>query len=484
MTEAAEQQRPHHHHLEQARAQVIELLSRQAVERELVSRSENRKQDVVAQLVQRQQQAALEQRLANFHPADIAFVLESLAPEARDLAWALVRAERRGAVLLETDAAVRRVLIAGMPAEEVVSLVRPLDADDIADLLSELPEEVRQDVLARLDQTDQVEVRSVLSFPQGTVGAAMDLDFVAVRDDASLEAVHRLLRRRKQLPPHTNQLFVVDRSNVLKGLLSISKLVLEEPEATVGDSMTANPVFFYTDDAMREATIAFEKYDLLSAPVVNLHNQVVGRVTVDAVLDAVAEQSQLDSLRQAGLTHKEDLYGPVLQSGRNRWPWLGLNLLTSFGSSRVIGVFDNVIVQFTALATLIPIIASLGGNTGTQTMELVIRALALDQLGPAQLRRTFIKEFLVAVLNGSIWGAALGMMTFMLYGQIKLSITIYGAMVLELVVAAVAGVAIPVGLKRLGRDPILGSSVLLTAITDTMGFFIFLGLATIFLVHR
>jgi magnesium transporter len=472
----------HHRHLVHAREQVIQLLARQAVERELVSRSEGRKQDVLAQLVARQHQAALEQRLAHFHPADVAFVFEGLPPEARALAWSLVRPERRGAVLLEASDAVRRSLIGHLAAEDIASVVRPLDADDIADLLSDLPAATRRDVLDRLGGAEQAEVRSMLSFPEGSVGAAMSLDFVSVRDDARLDAVQRFLRKRKELPAHTNQLVVVDRSGVLRGLLPITKLLLEEPERTVGEVATAEPVFFHTDDPMDKAIAAFEKYDLLSAPVVNLQRQVVGRLIVDTVLDVVRARADTQSLRQVGLTHDEDLYGPIVKNGRNRWPWLALNLVTSFASSRVIGLFDDVIAQIAAVATLIPIVASLGGNTGTQTMELVIRALALDQLGPAQLRRTFLKEFLIALLNGSVWGAALGTMTLVMYGKFKLALVIYGAMVLELIVAAVAGVAIPVGLKRIGRDPVMGSSVLLTAATDTCGFFIFLGLAAVVLL--
>lgn len=475
--------RPHHRHLEQSREQIIELLSRQALERDLVSRTDVQHQDVASQLLDRQHHAQLAQRLASFHPADIAFVLESLAPDAREMAWHLVSAEQRGAVLLEISDAVLPTLVGDMSPKEIVAAVRDLGPDEIADLVAELPEDVAPTVLAGLDRTEQFEVRSALSFPEGSVGAMMDLHYVSVREDATLEAVQRLLRRLKNdLPEENTDIFVVDRSNELRGKLSLEQLVLNEPEQTVDAVMSREPTFFFTDDSIRDAVAAFEKYDLLSAPVVNLHRQVVGRITVDAVLDEINARADTESLRSAGLTHHEDLYGPVLQSGRNRWPWLGLNLLTSFGSSRVIGVFDNVIVQFTALATLIPIIASLGGNTGTQTMELVIRAMALDQLGSAQLRRTFIKEFLVALLNGSMWGAALGIMTFIMYGRWELSLVIYGAMILELIVAALAGVAIPVFLRKIGRDPIMGSSVLLTATTDTMGFFIFLGLAAIFLM--
>lgn len=405
-SEAASQQRPHHQHLEQSRAQVIQLLSRQAVERELVSRSEGRRQDVVSELVARQQQTQLEQRLAQFHPADIAFVLESLTPDAREMAWSLVRSERRGAVLLEISEAVRRALIAGIPTGDIAALVRPLDPAQIADLIGSLPEAQRQEVLQQLDRDNQAEVRSVLSFPEGSVGASMDLDIIAVRDDASLEAVHRLLRRRRHLPPHTNQLFVVDRGNVLIGLLPISKLLLEEPEAQVGEAMTREPTFFFTDDPIENAVDAFEKYNWTTAPVVNLHQQVVGRLIVDTVLDLVQSRAASESLRQVGLSEDEDLFAPARTSARNRWPWLALNLFTAFIASRVIGAFEPIIVQLVALAALMPIVASIGGNTGTQTMALMIRGLALNQLGSTQLRQMFVKECNVAAINGALWEAS------------------------------------------------------------------------------
>lgn len=475
---------PHHRHLEQSRAQVIELLSRQAVEREIVSRGEGRKQDVVAQLVARQQQAALEQRLSHFHPADIAFVLESLAPDARAMAWSLVRPASRGAVLLETTDAVRRSLVSSMTIEEVATLARGMEADDVADLLQGLPEEdTRQEVLTRLDQDEQAEVRSVLSFPEGSVGAIMDLDLIAVRQDASLEAVHRLLRRKKMLPLHTNQLFVVDRDNHLCGLLPLSKLLLEEPEETVGAVMNQNPVYFFTDDPAREALDAFEKYDLISAPVLNLHKQVVGRITVDTVVDELKELAQTESLRQVGLTQEdEDLFAPVAISARRRWPWLAINLCTAFMASRVIGIFEDAIAALVALATLMPIIASIGGNSGNQSAALVIRGLALGQLGGVQLRQILLRELKINLINGALWGMVLGGATLLLYQSLSLSLVIAAALLLNLIVAALIGVCAPVMLHRFGRDPAMGSSIILTASTDSMGFFIFLGLAAIFLV--
>lgn len=480
MSEA--QERLHHSHLERAREQIIDLLTRQAVERGLVSRSEVSNQDVVAQLVARQQQAQLESKLGLLHPADIAFILEALPPDVRETAWGLVRPERRGAVLLETNEAVLRALLGDMRPEEVAAVVRHLDSDDIAELLSEMKEDERQAVLERLDRDDQAEVRSVLSFPEDSVGSMMDLDFLSIREDASLEAVLRLLRRQKKLPAEINQLIVVDRAGHLRGVLSLDQLLLSDPEMEVRDVMTAEPTFFYTGDAIEDAVTAFEKYDLISAPVVNLHKQVVGRIPVDAVVDAIKERAQSESLRQVGLSADEDLFAPVIQSAKNRWPWLALNLCTAFLASRVIGAFEGIIVQLVALAALMPMVASIGGNTGNQTVALVIRGLALDQLGPTQLRKMFSKEFAIATINGALWGSVLGVATLALYHQWPLALVIAVAVMLNLWVAAVAGVLIPLTLQRFGRDPVMGSSVLLTAFTDSMGFFIFLALAAVFLV--
>jgi magnesium transporter len=478
----AEDTHVHHSHLEQARSQVIDLLSRQALERELVSRSGSRNQDVIAQLVERQQKAVLEARLAQFHPADVAFVLESLPPEARASAWPLIRPGRRGAVLLEASDAVRRAIIAGLSSTEVAAVVKPLDPDDIADLIGDLAEDTRQAVLDSLDQVDRDEVRSVLSFPEGTVGAAMDLDYIAVRNDASLEAVLRLLRRRRGLPAHTNLLFVVDRENRLLGLLHVERLLFEDPERRVDDVMTDQVHYLRTDDDIRSAIAAFEKYDLISAPVVNLHGRVVGRLTVDAVVDEINARAQSDSLRQVGLSEADqDLFEPVLASARRRWPWVTINLVTAFVASRVIDAFDEIITVLVALAALMPIVASIGGNTGNQSVALVIRGLALNQLGPQQVRRFLRREVAINLVNGTLWGIVLGLLTLLLYQNTALSAVIAVSLLLTMVSAALIGVLTPVLLERFGRDPAMGSSIILTATTDSLGFFIFLGLASVVL---
>lgn len=475
--------RAHHRHLEHARDEIIDLLSRQSVERELLAHEDSPRKDVASQLLIRQQNAQLAQRLSGFHPADVAFVLESLAPDAREMAWHLVSAEQRGAVLLEMSESVMRTLLIDMTPEEIATAVRHLESDDIADLLEPLPAALSRDVIAKLDRRDQEEVRSVLSFPEGTVGAMMDLDFITIREDTTVEAVQRLLRRnRSDVPTDCHQVIVIDRSRHLKGVIDFQQLLFSEPEADVLAVMNAEPHYFYTDDEAESALDAFEKYDLIEAPVLNLHRQVVGRITIDAVVDEINEKAQSDSLRQRGLRQEEDLFAPVWASARNRAPWLALNLLTAFIASRVIDAFEGVIVQLVALAALMPIVASIGGNTGNQTVALVIRGLALDQVRPSQLRQMFLKEFSVATVNGLLWGTVLGIATLVFYGNLALAGVITLAVLFNLWVAATAGVLIPLTLYRLGRDPVMGSSIMLTFLTDSGGFFIFLGLAALLLV--
>ena len=461
---------------------ILELLSKQRLVETLVSRQPMAQHDLVQSLVVRQHRTELRNRLARLHPADIAYVLESLPLEDRRLVWALVPTELDGAVLLEVSDAVRETLIADMDRREILEVAEHLDSDELADLVPDLPKDVVPELLGSLPSEDRAEVQSVLAFPEGTVGALMDLDLVSVREDKSLDVVHRYLRVRGELPPHCNQLTVVDRGAVLKGALPLDVLVTRDPEATVGDVMDREPVYFHTYDEARDASLAFDRYGLVSAPVVNAHGQVVGRLTVDAVMDYMRETAERELLSQAGLREEEDLFAPVTKSARNRWGWLALNLLTAFIASRVIGAFEGTIEKLVALAALMPIVASIGGNTGNQTVALTIRGLALDQIQESNVRYLLRKEVTVSLLNGAVWGAVMGGLTYLIYRDWHLALIMLAAMSLNLLLASLAGVFIPLGLKAAGRDPALGSSVILTAITDSMGFLIFLGLAALFLV--
>lgn len=472
----------HQQNLEATLQQINALLDRQARVHRLVEREQTRKHDLVQALVARQQEAELAMRLNRLHPADAAFVLESLPPENRETAWQLIQAERRGAILLELAPSVRESLLAGLNRNEIVNVAAQLDSVGLAGLVHDLPQDVAGDLLARLDPEGRAQVQSALNFPEGSVGALAEFNAVTVREDVTLEAVIRFLRLRKELPLHTNDLFVVDREGVLQGLLPLKLLVLKEGSTLVEQVMTREPVYFFTDDPARDAAAAFERYDLITAPVVNLHKHVVGRLTVDAVLDHVQQDAFKQSLSQVGLSEDENLFAPVRESARNRWPWLALNLFTAFIASRVIGVFENSIAQLAALAALMPIVASIGGNTGNQTVALVIRGIALKQIQPENLRFILRKECTVALFNGALWGGVMGVAVLMLYQKLTLALVMAAAMLLNMEVAALVGVLCPLLLHRFGRDPVMGSSILLTASTDSLGFFIFLGLASVFLL--
>jgi magnesium transporter len=294
--------------------------------------------------------------------------------------------------------------------------------------------------------------------------------------------VTRYLRRLDELPGHTDQLFVVDRYQVLKGTLPLARLIVTDLEFDVARAMVADALRLNAEDAASEAASAFERYDLVSAPVVDGEGRLIGRVTVNAVVDHIREKSAASQLAEAGLSQQEDVFAPVLDSFKNRWAWLAINLVTAFIASRVIGVFEDSIVHLVALAALMPIVAGIGGNSGNQTITMIVRALALGQIQPAYWRKLLGKEIGVALLNGVVWGVMLGLIAYALYGNVALGGVMALAMLLNLVLAALMGVAIPWLRWRFGRDPAVGSSVLITACTDSGGFFIFLGLATVLLV--
>ena len=482
MGEPSPSVRTHQQQLEQTRAQVIDLLSRQAIERDLVLRSEKRNSDLISHMLERQQRAQLEQRLFHLHPADIAFVLESIAPEARAFAWSLVRAERRGAVLLEISETARAELVASMQPGELAKLAASLGGKEIAELLSSLPDDVRNEVFALLDQDEQREVRSVLSFPAGSVGAAMDLELITVSRDSTLADVQARLRGMRQLPQHTSELFVVDAGQRLCGVLELTRLLLDDPKTLVAGTMQPPAAHFHTDDRMRDAAQAFEKYSLQSAPVVNLHEQLVGRITVDAVVEDIHARAQSENLRQVGLSPEdEDLLAPLMQAARRRWPWLAINLGSAFLASRVIGHFEPLIAKLAALAALMPIVASIGGNAGNQSVALVLQGMAGRSADRGRMLRILWRETRVGVVSGAMLGPVLAAVTWILYRDARLSLVTGLALICNLVFAAAIGVGAPLLLARLGRDPLLGSSIILTASTDSFGFFVFLGLAALWL---
>lgn len=460
--------------------EIQELISRQRVVEDLVHRQEMPRHGLVETLVHKRHEAELQARLDHMHPADVAFVLESLPLDERLTVWDLVRADRDGDILLEVSDAVRDTLIRAMEPGELVAAAESLEPDELADLAPDLPREVMQDVFRSLSTEDREELRHVMSFGDDAVGALMDLNLVTVREDVTLEVVLRYLRRFDELPDHTDKLFITDRGDVVRGVLSLNRLLVADPEATVASVMERDIIKFRATDSAEEAADAFERYDLVSAPVVDENNRLVGRLTVDAVMDFIREKSESEILSQAGLREEEDIFASVWDSVRNRWAWLAVNLITAFVASRVIGAFEASIERLVALAALMPIVAGIGGNSGNQTITMIVRALALGQVTDQHATQLFRKELLVAMINGLTWGGLLGVLAWVLYGSAALGAVMTLAMCLNLVLAAVVGVGIPLLRHRLQADPAAGASVMITAVTDSGGFFIFLGLATLF----
>ncbi|MGE4407575.1 magnesium transporter [Pseudomonas sp.] len=463
-------------------AQVVELLHRNKLVEDAAQRQDDQPPEFAEGFDQRQNLAELQSKLDELHPADVAHILEALPLDERLTVWQLVKAERDGDILLEVSDAVRETLIADMDDHELLAAAKEMDADELADLAPELPRDVVHELMETLDAQQRERVRSALSYEEDQVGALMDFEMVTIREDVSLEVVLRYLRRLKELPGHTDKLFVVDYDGVLKGVLPIKRLLVNDPDKQVAEVMASDPVTFHPDEDAYDAAQAFERYDLVSTPVVDKSGKLIGRLTIDEMVDLIREESESEVLNMAGLREEEDIFASVWKSVRNRWAWLAVNLITAFIASRVIGLFDGSIEKLVALAALMPIVAGIGGNSGNQTITMIVRAMALDQVGTGNTTRLLRKEVGVGLVNGLVWGGVIGLVAYWLYGSWSLGVVMTAAMTLNLLLAALMGVLIPMTLARLGRDPAMGASVMITAMTDSGGFFIFLGLATIFLL--
>ncbi|CAD85544.1 MULTISPECIES: magnesium transporter [Nitrosomonas] len=471
-----------HENLEDKLQKVTYLLQKYKLVEGFVRLQDTPEPELIESIIQKQNLSNLRQALDKLHPADIAHILEALPLEDRLIIWGLVKAEQDGEVLLEVSDAVRQTLIEDMDSEELVAAAEQLDADEIADLAPDLPSDVMEDVFQALPMEEREQLRAAMSYSEDAVGALMDFDVITVRGDVRIEVVLRYLRRLGELPDHTDQLFVVDRTEQLQGVLLLNQLLVSDPEATVMEVMARDTVKFLPDDKAEQATHAFERYDLVTAPVISSEGKLLGRVTVNAVIDFMREKADLEARSQAGLSEEEDLFAPIWKSVRNRWAWLAINLVTAFIASRVIGLFENSIEKLVALAALMPIVAGVGGNSGNQTITMIVRAIALGQVNQDSTLKLISKEIGVGIVNGIVWGSVVGLFTYAIYRNMQLGLVMALAMLLNLLLAAFVGVLIPLTRKKFGRDPALGSSVLITAVTDSGGFFIFLGLATLFLL--
>ena len=426
--------------------------------------------------------AGLHDLLARLHPADIAHLLEGLSPDQRPGVWSRVDVERMGEVLLELPEAVRTELIKQLDDRTLVAAVHNLDTDDIADLIPELSDELIAEILFALDKQDRQRLDAVLPFAEDTAGGLMNVDAITVRENITLEVVLRYLRRRDELPEHTNAFFVVDRDDHVVGVLSVAKLLTSDVGQRVSQVMERELVKFPALTPDKEVAAAFERYNLISAPVVDENNHLLGRITVDDVVDVIREQADRQVMAPAGLSEDDDIFAPVVRTSRKRAIWLGINLVTAFIAAAVVALFEHTIEKVAILAVMMPIVAGMGGNAGTQTLTIVVRGLALGVVSESNARRVLMKELMVGVLNGLLWALTVAIATVLWHQNYLVALALALAMIINLVFAALSGVTIPILVRKFGVDPAVASGVILTTVTDVVGFFAFLGLATLFLL--
>ncbi|GAB1406353.1 magnesium transporter [Thermomonas brevis] len=423
-------------------------------------------------------------RLVNtLSPAEIGNLLESLPPGKRSVVWGLVDPEDDGEVLVHVGDEVRESLIADMDPDELVAAVEDLDIDDLADLVEDLPDTVIDEILKSMDRENRERLEQVLSYEEDSAGRLMNPDVVTVRADTTVDVVLRYLRLRGELPDHTDHLYVVNRRHQLMGWVALQDLVTHDPATPINKLIDEELESIHVTASSEHVAREFSDNDWVSAPVVSENNVLLGRITIDDVVDIIREQAEHQALGAAGLDEDEDLFSPVWRAMRRRLIWLSINLCTAFLAASVVGQFEDTIDKLVALAVLMPIVAGMGGNAGTQVLALMVRGLALGQVGASNIRTLLWKEARVALLNGLVLGALLGLIVLAWFHNVGLSLVIFVALTLNLLMAALAGVMVPVTLKRFGYDPALASSIFLTTVTDVMGFFTFLGLATLVLLR-
>ncbi|QFT56029.1 magnesium transporter [Microbulbifer sp. THAF38] len=416
--------------------------------------------------------------LKTLTPQSIAQLLESSPPRIRQVLWNLIDRDVEGEVLQELTDEVRSQILDTMDTEEMVEIMEGLDADDIADILQQLPERVVSEVLSAMSETDRLRVESVLAYDENTAGGLMDTDTISVRPNLSLDVVLRYLRRHEQLPESTDSLFVVNRQGQYIGLLPLSKLLTTDPSVTVREVVNTDVEPIPADMRDTEVARLFEKYDWITAPVVDEDNRLLGRITIDDIVDVIREGADHSLMSMAGLDEEEDTFAPVRRTARRRALWLGINLLTALLASWVISLFQNTLDKVVALAVLMPIVASMGGVAGSQTLTVVIRGMALGQIGKSNLSWLLSRELGSAALNALLWSLVMGLIAALWFDDITIAVIIVAAMVINLIVAAMAGAILPVVLRAIRIDPALAGSVALTTVTDVVGFMSFLGLAT------
>jgi magnesium transporter len=414
---------------------------------------------------------------------DVARLLESSPPKERKLLWELIEAKNEGEVLQYLSEDIGVQFMKNMDTERLIAVSEHFESDDLADLLQHLPEKVVTEVLSSMTTQDRARVEALLSYSEDSAGGLMNTDTITIRPNLTLDIVFRYLRRHSSLPDMTDNLLVVSRSNRLLGTLPLTKLLVSDVRATVRDVMETEYTVIKAETPASEVAQLFEKMDLVSAPVIDgTTKKLLGRITIDDVVDVIRDEAEHSMLSMAGLDDDEDTFAPIMKTTKRRAVWLGINLITAFIASYVIGLFQNTLDQVVALAILMPIVASMGGIAGSQVLTLVIRGIALNQIGSTNTRWLLNRELIVGLINGLLWATVIAALTALWFDNIKIAYIIAGATIINLLFAAATGTLLPILLKKIGIDPALAGSVILTTVTDVVGFLSFLGLATIFLI--
>jgi len=420
--------------------------------------------------------------VGSLHPSEVARLLESLPLRERAVIWEMVGPDNEGDVLVELAEEVRDGLIEDMQTDQLVAAIEGMELDDLADLVADLPEALTQEVLRSLGQQDRERLHAVMSYDEDSAGGLMNVDIVTVRPDVTLDVVLRYLRARGEIPDGTDAIYVVNRDNEYFGSLFLSRLLTLDANLSVAESMSADVQPIPANTPSLEVVWEFENRDLLSAPVVDDENRVVGRITVDDVVDVIRDEAEHSLMGAAGLDEEDDMFAPVVKSAQRRALWLGINLATAFLAASVVDLFQTTVDKIVLLAVLMPVVPSMGGVAGSQSLTIITRAIALGQIDKSNADRILRKELLVGVLNGLGWSLVVALFTYLWFGQWRIGAVIAGAMIINMMVAAIAGFAVPLTLKRLKIDPALAGGVVLTTITDVVGYMSFLGLGAIFLL--
>ena len=418
--------------------------------------------------------------LSKMDSYEIAHCLESTPSEQRKVIWSIIDKSNEADVLSELGEEIQQDLFDEISNEELLDLVQNLELDEMVDILQNLPQQRISFLLSKMTKIDRERVEMVLEYPEDSAGGLLNNDIISVQQDSTLNLVLEYLRSIGDIPENTDKLFVVSKNNNFIGELKISKIISSNPELKVSDVMNNKPHSFMVNESDKEVSKFFEQNDLISAAVVNDKNELIGRITIDDVVDVIIEDADQNFLSMAGIA--EDTFSPPARAARRRIVWLGLNLITAFVAALAINIFQDAIDKIVYLAVLMPIVASMGGVAATQTLTIVLRGLTLEQISNSNLGWLFKRELAVAILNGIILSLIISLVTYVWFNQLILSALIAAAMIINLLSSVVAGVFVPIILRRLNQDPAIAGSVIVTTVTDVVGFVSFLGLATIFLL--